>query len=355
MRRPRDKLRIGLIGCGAIASYAHLRLLRRLRGTELVGVADPAPEARERAQRLAGAPVHEHAGELLSRGDVDAVVICAPTPTHAELALAAAAAGKHFYLEKPIATDAEEARRVVEAAREAGVVTAIGFNRRCHPLYQRARELLRAGRIGQVRAVTMVFSEPRPSELMPSWMRSRETGGGVLLDLASHHLDSLRWLLDDELDDVVASLSSRESEHDEARLALATRAGVDAQGFFSFRTGFADHLEFLGDRGTLRVDRFRPALQLSVRRIRRYGIGRTWTGPSAAVASWRLQRPFRRVREVSFGRSLAGFAELCRGGPRRLAALEDGRLCLEAILEAEASAGARGELTPTPAAGNMPG
>jgi myo-inositol 2-dehydrogenase / D-chiro-inositol 1-dehydrogenase len=336
-RRP-AKLRIGLLGCGAIASYAHLRLLAHLPGSVLVAVADPAAEARAQASRITRAQMHDTPGDLLSRDDVDAVVICAPTPVHSELALAASAAGKHFYLEKPIATNAEDARRVVEAADTARLATAIGFNRRFHPLYQQAREILRAGRIGGVRAVEMAFCEPRPADAMPSWMRRRATGGGVLLDLASHHLDSLRWLLDDEVDEAAATLSSEESEHDTARLSLTMRGGTEAQGFFSFRTGFADFLEFLGDRGTLRVDRFRPRLQVTRRRMRRYGIGRSWIWPSAAVATWRLQRPFRVVREVSFRRSLAAFVSLARGRHRPVASLEDGLRCLEAVIQAEASA-----------------
>jgi predicted dehydrogenase len=183
----------------------------------------------------------------------------------------------------------------------------------------------------------MAFCEPRPADAMPMWMGSRATGGGVLLDLASHHLDSLRWLLDDEIDEVAASLSSEESEHDTARLSLSTLGGVDGQGFFSFRTGFADYLEFVGDRGTMRIDRFRPALELRTRRSRGYGNARGWTRPSAAVASWRLQRPIRRVREVSFRRSLVEFVSLARGGTGRVASLEDGQRCLQAILDAEES------------------
>ncbi len=347
---PGAKLRIGLVGCGAIASYAHLRVLGHLPAAALVAAADPEPNARARARRLAGVPVHDRAEDLLSREDVDAVVICAPTPAHSELALMATAAGKHFYLEKPIATNVEAARRVVEAAAQAELATAIGFNRRLHPLYQQAREILRAGRIGRVRAVAMAFCEPRPPDAMPTWMRRRATGGGVLLDLASHHIDSLRWFLDDELGEVAASLSTELSEHDTARLWLSTRGGVEGQGFFSFRAGYADYLEFLGDRGTLRVDRFQPTLELKVGRTHRYGIARSRIRPSAAITIWRLQRPFRRVREVSFRRSLARFVELVQGRPRQLASLEDGLRSLEGVVEAEASAHAARELPTRPTA-----
>ena len=337
-RRSPAKLRTGLVGCGAIASYAHLRVLKHLPGSVLMAVADPAPEARARAQRLARVQVHEDAGELLSRDDVDAVVICAPTPAHSELALAAATAGKDFYLEKPIATSAGEGRRVVEAADAAGLATAIGFNRRFHPLFQQAREILRAKRIGRIGAVQMVCCSPSSIDEMPRWMRRRATGGGVLLNAATHFIDALRWLLDDEVDEIAASISSEQSEQDTARLSLTLRGGAHAQGFFSYRTGFGDFLEFLGDRGTMRVDRFRPAIQLSVSRSFRYGISRSWVRPSAAVVSWRLSRPLRRVREVSYRRSLESFVAHSQGAPPRGASLEDGLRSLEVALEAEAGA-----------------
>jgi myo-inositol 2-dehydrogenase/D-chiro-inositol 1-dehydrogenase len=333
------ELRVGLAGCGEIASYAHLRVLRHLGGARLMAVADPSPEARTRAQHIARVPVHDSTQDLVAREDVDAVVICAPTPLHADLAAAAARAGKHFYLEKPVATNAPDAMRVIDAAAQAGVVGAVGFNRRLHPLYEQAREVLRSGRIGPVRAVQMAFCEPTAPTHMPPWKLSRATGGGVLLDLASHHVDSLRWLLDDEVTEATASLSSALSEHDAAVIGLSTSADVEVQGFYSYRAGHSDFLEFLGERGTLRVDRFRPALGLRVRRTRGYGTSRGWLPPSRTVAKWRLQRPFRRVREVSFRRSLEAYGALVAGSPARVASLDDGLRCLDALLEAEASAG----------------
>src|SRR6476620_9375567 len=115
-------MRIGVLGCGVIAYWAHLRVLRRMPGATLEAAADPDPAARASARRLTGVPMHERAEDLLRRSDIDVVVICAPTQCHADLAVAAAGAGKHFYLEKPIATDAAGAKRVVDAAAAAGVI-----------------------------------------------------------------------------------------------------------------------------------------------------------------------------------------------------------------------------------------
>jgi myo-inositol 2-dehydrogenase / D-chiro-inositol 1-dehydrogenase len=331
-------MKIGLLGCGSIAYWCHLPALRRMRGAVLVAAADPDPQARARAARAGRVPVFERPADLLAGAEVDAVVICAPTRLHAELAIAAAEAGKHFYLEKPMATSADDARRVVAATAAAGVVGVLGFNRRLHPLYQQARRLLVEGRIGPVRAVQSAFCEPTPLRAMPEWKRHRTTGGGVLLDLASHHVDLLRWFLDDEIAAATARLESATSEHDSARLELMTRGGVQVQSFFSFRAGLADFVEFYGERGTLRVDRHSPRLELRVPRRFGYGVRRARVPPTGAVLAWRLVRWTRPSLDPSYRRSLQAFVDRLHGRGDGAASLEDGLRSLEVILGAERAA-----------------
>jgi predicted dehydrogenase len=332
------ELRVGLFGCGAIASYFHLRALRRTAGARLVAAADPDPDARARARRLAAIDVHERSDELLGRTDVDAVVICAPTALHAELAVAAARAGKHVYVEKPQASSREDADRVIAAVDAAGVTAVVGFNRRVHPLFARARGLLVAGRIGRVRAGQMAFCEPLVAGAMPAWKRRRETGGGVLLDLASHHVDVLRWYLGDEVTEVVATLTSDAAEHDGARLDLAFAGGVHAQGLFSFGAGRAEHLDMFGDHGSLRVDRYRPALEVRGPRRLGYGLRRGWVSPTPRTAAWRLYRKMRPGWDPSFARALQAFVAAVNGEPHDLATLGDGLRALDVVLAAERSA-----------------
>ena len=272
------------------------------------------------------------------RKDVDAVVICAPTHLHAQLAVAAAATGKHLYLEKPIATTLDQGLKVVEAVERAGVTAMMGFNRRRHPLFEHARRMLARGRIGAIRAVHMSFCESAPPKVMPAWKRRRDTGGGVLLDLASHHVDLLRWFLDDELETVTASIASEESEGDTAWLHARTRGGTEAHGFFSFRAGLVDFLEFIGEHGTLRVDRHRPSVELRLRRRFRYGLRGAWSPPTISTAVWRLQRIAQPTRDPSYRRSLAAFVDRLRGRPLALPSMSDGLRSLEAILAAEDSA-----------------
>ena len=328
--------RLGLIGCGAIASWAHLPVLRRLPDAELVVVADPDERARARAERIAGVSAGRDAEEAPERDDVDAVVITAPTGVHADLALAAAGAGKHFYVEKPLAVDEAQAAAVVSAVGQAGVIGAVGFNRRFHPAFSEARRFLRAGVIGKVRGVHSAFCEPAEVSGADGWRQQRATGGGALLDLGSHHFDLLRFVLDDELLRLEGSVRSERSEDDSAWVRAELAGGATAQLFFSLASGKADVFEFFGERGVLRADRYVPPLLLwSARRSghpprRRPVLTRD-------LLEWQV-RHVASKRDPSYGRVLKAFVARLRGDDVELPSVEDGLVSVEAVLATEASA-----------------
>jgi predicted dehydrogenase len=330
--------RIGVVGCGTIAYWTHLRTLARLRDVRVVAAADPDPAARERARAVCGATLHASHDELLARADLDAVVLCAPTPVHAELAIAACRRGLPFYLEKPLAGTASDGRAILAAARDAGVVAALGFNRRRHPVHERARALLLDGRIGRVATVLSAFCEPMSAAAMPAWTRRRDSGGGALLDLGSHHVDLVRWMLDDEIAEVGCRITTTATEDDDAWLELGTRRGVEVRSAFSLRSGPADWLTFVGERGTIHVDRFRCALELRTTRRFGYGLRRVPLRPRASDAAWRARRLVRPSFEPSYARALADFVAEVRGGPARSARLDDGARALDVVLAAEDAA-----------------
>jgi predicted dehydrogenase len=317
---------------------AHLRAFRNLKDAVLVAAADPDAAARARAARLTRAVLLERAEDLLARDDLDAVVISAPTPLHAELAIAAAAARRPFYLEKPLATSDTEARAVLAAAAEAGVTAAVGFNFRFHPAHTGARALVACGRIGPVRAVQTAFCEPAPADALPAWKRRRATGGGVLLDLASHHVDLVRWYLGDEVATVQAELRSLASEDDAACLTLTMASGVTVQSHLSFHAGPLDRVELIGERGTLRVDRHQCALRLRVRRRLGYGVRTAWARPVPGLALARLRRLARPSWEPSFACALSAYVDRLRGRDSPIASLDDGARSLAVVLAAEESA-----------------
>jgi predicted dehydrogenase len=302
-----------------------------------VAVADPSHEARAAASRIARVEPAADAADVIARADVDAVVICAPPAVHAELAIAAARAGKAVYVEKPLALTLDDARAAVDALAASGRPAAVGFNHRFHPLHARARRLIRDGVLGRVRAVQTAFCEPVPGELMPAWKRSRPTGGGVLLDLGSHQVDLVRWLLGDEVESASAELRSEATEDDTAELLLETAGGASVQGFFSFRAGRCDWLRIAGDRGTLLVDRYAPRLQLARTRTDIGAVRRArWPGV-LAPRPWQVRKALRPAWEPSYRLALHAFVDSAAGG--RAVALpgpEDGLRSLEVLLAAEA-------------------
>lgn len=336
-REPRP-VRVGVIGCGAIAYWAHLRSLQRLKGATLAAAADPDPDARARAAPLVHGPVYSNAVDLL-RSDVEAVVVSVPNALHAELTIEAALAGKHVYVEKPLATTADEARAVVDAVAKSGIVAAVGFNYRHHPAHQRARALLKEGRIGAVCAVQTAFCEPLALDAIPEWKRRRQSGGGSVLDLASHHVDLLRWFLDDEVAVVVsARIASIRTGDDSAALSLTMRGGVEVQMSVSFLSGPADFFEFIGEHGTLRVDRHALTPALSVARPRGYGVRSVRNPPSVEGAALWLRRLVQPSYQPSFRRALAAFVDRINGRSTPIATPDDGARSLAVVLAAEESA-----------------
>lgn len=330
---------LGVIGCGNIAYWVHLRLAKRIPGAKLIAAADPDSNARQRAEKLTGVPVFASNDELLARDDVDAVIVSGPTHLHADLAVAACEAGKHVYLEKPIASTTTDGARVLDAASKAGVTVMLGFNRRFHPVFEHAWQLIRDGRIGHVRAVQTAFCEPAQVDAMPAWKRGRATGGGVLLDLASHHIDLLRWFLDDEVARVEASIESEQSDQDSVCLQLIMQGGAHVQSWFSSRTGASsDWFEFAGERGTLRVDRHRAGVSLRVPRRFGYGVRTVRVMPPPAVVAWSIKRIARPSAEPSYIRALAEFVRGLRGESHAMPTLIDGMRALEVTEAAEESA-----------------
>jgi predicted dehydrogenase len=223
---------------------------------ELAAFAEPDPLRRSEAARLLPkASAFCSYEELLERSDVQAVVVCLPNVLHADAAIAALTRGVHVYLEKPLATDSKQALAVIEAWQRAGVVGVMGFNYRFNKLYESVRAHICSGTLGDLAMVRSVFSTA--SSQPPQTRLSRESGGGILLDLASHHLDLIRYFFDHEVSEVFAEIQSRSSEGDSAMIQMRLTNGIAVQLFFSASAVEEDGFEIYGDRGKLSVNRYR--------------------------------------------------------------------------------------------------
>ena len=213
-------LRVGLAGCGRIARGVHLPILAALPGVHVAAIADADRDACARASRVVPS-AHALADyrELCALADLDAVVICLPSALHADAGLRAIEAGHALYLEKPIATTVADAERLVSAGARAGRPAMTGFNYRFHPLALDLRARVAAGEVGAIVACRTTFSAP--AHARPGWKGQVATGGGVLLDYASHHIDLLRWITGCEVRVVSASVQSATCEEDTACVQMA--------------------------------------------------------------------------------------------------------------------------------------
>ena len=186
-------MRFGLIGAGEIGAL-RARALKRLAGSSLVIAADADPV---RASALAP----EGAGDarmVFDRADVDAVLICTPPDSHAELTLAALEAGKHVLCEKPLASATEAARRMVEAAQQHSLVLATGFNQRYFPNLRWAKRVVEQGRIGRVLHIRAYAGHRGLSEFRsPAERDPSVIGGGALMDNGIHLIDHVRYFAGD--------------------------------------------------------------------------------------------------------------------------------------------------------------
>jgi predicted dehydrogenase len=197
-------VRFGIIGAGQAGAH-HVRGILANRRALIAWVADPIRQRREALAAECGARYLTDYGPAL--GDVEAVSICTPHAFLADTAVAAAQAGAHILLEKPLALTLEDADRVLAAARAAGVRLMIGFVHRYRHEAQRTFELIKAGAIGQPRFVTD-HSFAGGQDSWPTWVQQTASGGGSLLYSGVHRIDRARWLLDREVAAVAGSMAS---------------------------------------------------------------------------------------------------------------------------------------------------
>lgn len=264
-------MRAGIVGAGFMAA-THARAVRSAGGTVVAAVAS-VPEGRERAVRVTGA-VHGlgTVEELLNRSDVDVVHVCTPNMTHEGFALAAIENGKHVVCEKPLATTASAAHRLVAAVAEHGTVGTVPFVYRFHPMVREMRDRVAAGVLGIPSVVHGSYLQDWLADASATNWRVDATQGGrsrAFADIGSHWFDLFEFILGDPVQALSAQLSTvverRGDGHpvdteDAASVQFRTRAGllgvaVIAQVAAGRRNRL--HLEISGTSSSLGFDQER--------------------------------------------------------------------------------------------------
>jgi UDP-N-acetylglucosamine 3-dehydrogenase len=229
-------LRVGVVGAGVMGTN-HGRVMAGLPGIELIGIVDPLPEHRARAVKLIGCPTFTNLDALIEAG-VDAVTIAAPTHLHHQVALACIARGIHVLVEKPIASTVEEGRDIVEAARKAGVTLMVGHVERFNPAVAAIKQAIKDEDILSIAITRVGPFPPRMSDV------------GVVIDLAVHDIDLIRWFTESDIVDVQSQLANAVAEREDiALLQFRTASGVLAHINTNWLTPFKARTVTVATRG----------------------------------------------------------------------------------------------------------
>ncbi|GIK36366.1 MAG: inositol 2-dehydrogenase [Chloroflexota bacterium] len=195
------KINVGIIGAGRIGRVHAESLAYRIPQARILAVSDVFLEAAEKcaADFQIPAAFKDHRA-ILENKDIEAVIICSSTDTHAQFISEAAAAGKHIFCEKPIALDLAKIDEALAMVERHQVKLQIGFNRRFDPNFKQARDQVAAGKIGTPHILRITSRDPAPPPL--DYIK---VSGGIFLDMTIHDFDMARYLMDSEVEEIYAA------------------------------------------------------------------------------------------------------------------------------------------------------
>jgi len=192
------KLKLGVIGTGRIGKVHIATLVQSVPKAEVVAIADiNIAGAREVAKDFGISTVYSNYMDVINNPEVEAVVICSPTNTHAQYVIAAAKAGKHIFCEKPVDLSLEVIRGALDAVNKAGVKMMVGFNRRFDPNFYKIKQLVTEGKIGEPHILKITSRDPAPPPAEYS-----AVSGGMFMDMTIHDFDMARYIVGSEVTEV---------------------------------------------------------------------------------------------------------------------------------------------------------
>lgn len=255
-----DPVRWGIIGCGNVTEVKSGPAFQKANGSSLVAVMRRNGElARDYARRHGVPKWYDDARALIADPEIDAIYVATPPGSHKEYALLAAQAGKPVYVEKPMALSSAECQEMIAACHAASVPLFVAYYRRALPRFLKVKELIESGAVGEIRYVTVELSQrppeaPLAADQLPWRLRPEISGGGYFMDLASHTLDLLDYLLGpvSAAHGFAGNQGGFYSTDDIVSGAWTYSSRVQATGtwcFSSFEN--VDRVEIVGSRGKL--------------------------------------------------------------------------------------------------------
>ncbi|MBP1963941.1 putative dehydrogenase [Paenibacillus aceris] len=258
-----EKVRWGIIGCGDVTEVKSGPALQKVAGSELVAVMRRNGHlAEDYARRHGVAKWYDDANALIHDPDVNAIYVATPPGFHHEYVLMAAKAGKPVYVEKPMARNHGECLEMIAACEEAGVPLFVAYYRRGLPKFVQIKELLESGVLGEIRFVNTTYLQMLREDQgqdLPWRLQPELSGGGLFVDLASHTLDILDYLLGPigEVKGFARNQSGQLQVEDIVTTAYAFESGVMGMGVWSFNSfKRSDVNEIVGSLGKVTFSTF---------------------------------------------------------------------------------------------------
>lgn len=252
------KINVGLLGAGRIGRIHAENLAYRIPAANLAAVADVFLEAAEKYAADYQIPsVTQNPRDIFNNDEIDAVIICSSTDTHAQFISDAANAGKHIFCEKPIALDLAVIDRALADVERSGVKLQLGFNRRFDPHFKAARDMVAEGKIGTPNIVHIISRDPSPPPI-----EYIKVSGGIFLDQTIHDFDMARFLIGEEVEEIYASggvmvdpAIGEAGDIDTAVTTLKYKNGVIGMIDNSRRAvyGYDQRVEVFGSKGSVTV------------------------------------------------------------------------------------------------------
>jgi UDP-N-acetylglucosamine 3-dehydrogenase len=331
---------VAVIGCGSMGRH-HVRVYRELQTAHLVGVSDADPEVVRRTGEAHGVACFLDHRELLDRARPRAVSVAVPTGDHFNVVMDALAAGCHVLVEKPIASTVEQAQQMVFEARRRGLVLTVGHIERFNPAVIELRRRLDAGELGRP-------FHMHGRRLGPFPMRIRDVG--VVVDLATHDLDIMRWLAGCEPIRVYAETSREIHTTNEDLLSGLIRFQNDTVGLLEINWLTPTKIRELtvtGERGMFRVDYLTQDLYFFENAIAADGRWDTMSLLRGGVDEGSMTRFALRRREP-LAAQLDGFISAASGEREPQVTGEDGLCALRLAMALIESAGSHGAVVVAP-------
>ena len=258
-------IRWGMIGCGAVAEVKSGPGFYKSNNSALLAVTSADVGMTQSFAQRHGVPnPYDTAEQLLANADVDAVYVATPPSSHKPLSLQAAKAGKHVYVEKPMAMRFEECREIVDVCQEQGVRLFVAFYRRAMPRFLKVKEWIDGGLIGDVRTVRAVqHQKPAQEDLsratLPWRLKPEISGGGKFLDMGIHELDLFDFLFGaiEEVHGIASNQGGLYDVEDTVTVTWRHASGVQGFGSWCYVCGNdEDYVEIVGSKGVIKFEFF---------------------------------------------------------------------------------------------------